>query len=77
MVQRNIAEAKRNQKKHYDRNEKFVPHEVGSKVFITNPESARSKLTPRWKGPYKVIQSFNDNLNYQIVDLNVPSSKPL
>ncbi len=76
MVQRNTAEAKMNQKRNYDRHKRFIPYEIGSKVFITNPESARSKLTPRWKGPYQVLQSFNDDLNYQIVHLSEPSSKP-
>ena len=68
--------AKRSQKKQYDKKVRFREYKIGQLVYLTNPKAVRSKLTPRWCGPFRIIQKFNDGLNYQIVDANGISDIP-
>ena len=69
-------QAKNMQKRYYDRKVRFKEYDIGQLVYMTNPRAARSKLTSRWIGPYKVIQKFNDGLNYKVVDINRISDIP-
>lgn len=76
LVQSNNKKAKQQQKRQYDKRVRFRPYKIGEMVYINNPKSVRSKLTPRWIGPFQVIQEFNDGLNYQIIDPMVRAAKP-
>ena len=67
--------AKIQQKRQYDKRVRFKQYEIGQLVYLTNPRAVRSKLAPRWLGPFRVIQKFNDGLNYQIIDANARAAK--
>ena len=67
--------AKIQQKAQYDKKVRFKEYEIGQLVYLTNPKAVRSKLTPRWLGPFRIIQKFNDGLNYQIIDANARVAK--
>ena len=68
------------QKSAYDAKIKFKPYKPGDLVWLDDPAKARTKLAPRWKGPYKVLASpscENQNpVTYSILDLQNPDAKP-
>ena len=66
----NLEHAQERYKSYHDRNAREVKFQIGQKVLKNNfkvlPGKAR-KLTPKWVGPYIVIESF-DNNTYKLQD---------
>lgn len=63
---------KKKQKERYDTNRVQVKYGIGDLVMVYNPRNFKSlsrKLLCRWMGPYKIIESYNDYLNYKIKDV--------
>ena len=44
-------------------------------VWLHDPVNARHKLEPNWTGPYSILTSLHDGLNYQIEDIHNPERK--
>lgn len=53
MVTEMESQAKKNQKRYYDKNVRNRNFEIGQKVLVLLPTST-SKLFTQWKGPYEV-----------------------
>lgn len=65
-------EGKSKQKQNYDKSRFKLKFEIDDLVMIYNPRNFKSlsrKLLCKWMGPFKVIEVFNDYLNYKIKDL--------
>ena len=67
-VQQNLRQAQERQKKDYDTSSRMVQYKPGDTVWLHDPVIARNKLDPNWRGPFTVISSSLDGLNYKIVD---------
>jgi transposase InsO family protein len=60
-------------------------YHIGQSVLILRPhvkKGTTAKLTPMWRGPFEVIERYNNNVNYRVQRLDkfgrkVNSAKPL
>lgn len=50
---------KLNQKRQYDKNICFHPHQPGDLVFLDDPAQKQNKLAAKWKGPYKLLRRMD------------------
>lgn len=76
MVRNTNKIAHEKQKQQYDKRVRFQAYQIDQLVYLTNPKGVRNKLETKWIGPFRVMQVFNDGLNYQIVDPMSSSAKP-
>lgn len=76
LVRNSNKKAHIKQKQQYDKRVRFQPFQVDQLVYLTNPKSVRNKLATKWIGPFRLVQVFNDGLNYQIIDPLSPSAVP-
>lgn len=64
--------AQQRQKYYYDRKEKYAPYAIEDLVMLDNAAESRSKLAPKWLGPFKVVshksQPGEQVLTYEIQD---------
>ena len=65
-----VTQAQRHQKDDYDRKLRLTKYSVGDLVWLHDPVNLRNKLEPNWRGPYEVISSSHDGLNYKISDIH-------
>ena len=71
-----MTHARNLQAKYHDKSVRFRRYQKGQRVYYTDPIPS-SKLAPKWLGPYTVCRDSNAGLTYEIVDMNVPQSKPI
>ena len=74
-VQEKSGLAQQLQKRAYDKKERSVEYLPGDLVWLHDPVHARHKLEPNWTGPYSILASLHDGLNYQIEDIHNPNRK--
>ncbi|MGH0124195.1 UNVERIFIED_CONTAM: hypothetical protein FKN15_054118 [Acipenser sinensis] len=61
-VQSNVAKAKARQKRNYDKHRRTVSYKSQDRVWVRNhvlsdaSKKFTSKLAPRWKGPYRIVE---------------------
>ncbi|KAL2076396.1 hypothetical protein ACEWY4_028006 [Coilia grayii] len=81
MVEDNTAVAGARQKHYYDHHMKHNAYKPGDLVWVNLPALARQKLSPRWTGPFKVLQRFDSHsgeigVDYKLQDQLDPRAKP-
>lgn len=81
IVEDNIAVAGARQKQYYDRHMRHSAYKPGDLVWLNLPALARQKLSPRWTGPFKVLQRLDSHsgeigVDYNIQDQLDPRAKP-
>ncbi|XP_063072262.1 uncharacterized protein LOC134462919 [Engraulis encrasicolus] len=73
------AAAKLQQKRQYDKQVVFHPHEVGDYVLLDDPAQRMNKLAARWKGPFVILKRFDKGdsigVTYEITDPTKPESR--
>ena len=74
-VQEKSEVAQQQQKLAYDKAERSVKYMPGDSVWLHDPVNARHKLEPNWTGPYSILTSLHDGLNYQIEDIHNPGRR--
>ena len=62
--------AQRHQKEGYDKKIRTVTYNIGDLVWLHDPANARHKLRPNWTGPFSILSSSEDGLNYRIEDIH-------
>ena len=67
-TQQQVTQAQRQQKDDYDRKLRLTKYNIGDLVWLHDPVNLRNKLEPNWRGPYEVISSSHDGLNYKVSD---------
>lgn len=68
IARQNMKKSKQTAKTYYDKNTKIKNFKVGDSVWLKNEAVRRgrsAKLSPKWLGPYKVIERIGD-VNYRI-----------
>lgn len=61
-------------KYYFNKHVKFTPYQCGDLVWMDDPTTQRKKLEPNWTGPYKVISSDKEGLEYTPLDLKHPQA---
>ena len=62
--------AQRQQKEGYDKKIRSIKYNTGDLVWLHDPTNARNKLDPNWTGPFSILSSSEDGLNYKIADIH-------
>uniref|UniRef100_A0A8C2Z9W3 Integrase catalytic domain-containing protein n=1 Tax=Cyclopterus lumpus TaxID=8103 RepID=A0A8C2Z9W3_CYCLU len=80
-VAQNIEAAVAQQKHYYDSRMKHTAYEPGDLVWVDLPALARQKLSPKWSGPFKILQRFGSGgggigVDYELLDQRDPRAKP-
>ncbi|XP_041483234.1 WAS/WASL-interacting protein family member 1-like [Lytechinus variegatus] len=65
-VKEHTRKAQVAQQEHYDKRNRTITYSTGDLVWLHDPVNVRNKLEPNWKGPYKVLSSCTEGLNYKI-----------
>lgn len=81
MVADNIAVAGAKQKHYYDRHMRHNAYETGDLVWVNLPALARQKLSPRWTGPFRILQRIDSSpgeigVDYKLQDQLDLRAKP-
>ena len=74
LVQAHSSHCKRLQAHYYDRTIRFNPYETHDLVMLKN-ERRNTKLTPKWLGPFRIMDRTSDGRNYRIVNASNPSAR--
>ena len=69
-AQQNSQQAQRRQKAGYDKKTRVIKYNSGDLVWLHDPVNARNKLDPNWLGPFSIMSSSDDGLNYRIADIH-------
>lgn len=76
---KNLQAAHQRNDKYYNLKRVGLKFEPGQLVWLFTPETKpgrAKKLTPRWKGPYLILEHFNE-VNYVIVPVANPEMAPI
>ena len=76
-INKNCKSAQRRQKECYDTKTKLIRYNTGDLVWLHDPTTSRNKLDPNWKGPFSILSSSDDGLNYRIVDIHDDRNRKL
>jgi len=72
VVRKNQLNANLRTQKYYNQNSKVSEINVGDRVLLHDPNTKRPKLahkcTPKWAGPYLVIDKQSDYYTYKLQD---------
>nr|XP_054761348.1 uncharacterized protein LOC129267744 [Lytechinus pictus] len=70
-------QAQLRQKKDYDVLTRTIKYTPGDLVWLHDPINARHKLEPNWKGPFVIVSSSPDELDFKIADIHNENVKKL
>jgi IS30 family transposase len=73
IARENFRKAQTSQKKWYDRGTKQVTYKIGDTILLRDMK-LRSKLAPRWEGPYVVTRKLGQ-LNYAVIKSQTSSTE--